>query len=135
MLPDRRNDGTIFTPTPEWGNHRRTKMTDTVTLYGYDAITYAEAHDMDLAKASDPIEGAREGVSVDEAREIARQDAGLISLDLPWHTVQQHAEALREEAGEAGDDDQVEDCGDAIKGDRDAIRRCMAVICEALSQC
>jgi len=109
-------------------------MNDTVTLYGHDAITYAEAHDMTLAKASDPIEGAREGVSVDEAREIAKEDAGLLSLDLPWHTVRQHIEALREEAGEAGDEDCGEDCGEALEGDRDAIHRCMAVICEALSQ-
>jgi hypothetical protein len=128
------SDGTISTPAPEWGNHRRRQMNDTVTLHGHDAITYAEAHDMTLAKASDPIEGAREGVSVDEAREIAKADAGLLSLDLPWHTVRQHIEALREEAGEAGDKDCGEDCGDALEGDHDAIRRCMAVICEALSQ-
>lgn len=109
-------------------------MSDTVTLYGYDAINYAEAHDMTISKAGDPIEGAREGVSVDEAREIARQDAGLLSLDVPWHTVRAHIEALRGEAAEAGDEDCGEDCAEALGGDQESIRRCMAVICEALSQ-
>ena len=109
-------------------------MNDTVHLYGYDAIAYAESHDMTLAKSSDPIEDARECVSVDEAREIARQDASLLSLTLPWHTVRQHIAALRDEAVEAGDDDQVESCDDALAGDEDEIARCMAVICEALGQ-
>lgn len=109
-------------------------MNDTVTLYGRDAIAYAEAHDMTLAKASDPTEGAREGVSVDEARQIATQDSGLLSLSLPWHTVRQHIVALRDEAIAAGDDDQAESCDAALAGDEDEVARCMAAICEALCQ-
>lgn len=109
-------------------------MNDTVTLYGYDAIAYAEAHDMTLAKTADPTEGAREGVSVGEARQIATQDSSLLSLSLPWHTVRLHIVGLREEAIAAGDDDQVESCDDAMAGDEDEVTRCMAVICEALGQ-
>ena len=109
-------------------------MNDTVTLYGYDAIAYAEANDMTLAKANDPTEGAREGVSLGEARQIATQHGSLLSLSLPWHTVRQHIVALREEAIAAGDDYQVESCDDALAGDEDEIARCMAVVCEALGQ-
>ena len=115
-------------------DHRAMAMNDTVTLSGLDAIAYAEANDMTMTKAADPTEGAREGVSVDEAREIARQDSSLLSLDLPWHTVRQHIVGLRDEAVEAGDDDQVESCDGALAGDEDEVARCMAVICEALGQ-
>lgn len=109
-------------------------MRDTVTLWGLDAIAYAEAHGLAVAKANDPTEDAREGVSVDDAREIARQDASLIYVEVPWNTVRQHIAGLREEAAAAGDEDQVEICDDALAGDEDEIARCMAVICEALGQ-
>jgi len=53
------------------------------TLHGYDAIEYAERHGLRLSKHTDPIEHAREGLTVDEARDIARDDPSLIYLDLP----------------------------------------------------
>ena len=37
---------------------------------------------MGLNKYSDPIEDAREGLTVEEAREIAREDPGLIYLEV-----------------------------------------------------
>lgn len=49
----------------------------TTTITGLDAINYATATGATLRKHADPIDGARE-VSVDEAREIAREDASLI---------------------------------------------------------
>lgn len=52
------------------------------TLKGYDAIEYAELHDLRLSMYNSPIEDAREGLTVDEAREIAREDAGLIYLEV-----------------------------------------------------
>lgn len=51
-------------------------------LSGYGAIEYAEEHGMELSKYQDPIEGPREGLSVEEAREIAREDPNLIHLDV-----------------------------------------------------
>jgi hypothetical protein len=51
-------------------------------LTGWDAIEYAEAHDLTLCKYNDPIENAREGLTVEEAREIAGEDNGLIYLDI-----------------------------------------------------
>lgn len=45
-------------------------------LTGYDAITYAEEHDLLLS------EGARENLSPDEAREIAAKDSSLIYIDI-----------------------------------------------------
>lgn len=47
-------------------------------LTGYDAIDYAEANGLTLAKYADPTEDAREGLTVAEAREIAREDPSLI---------------------------------------------------------
>jgi hypothetical protein len=58
-----------------------TKMTKT-RLTGYDAISYAEEHDLLLNKHADPVEGAREGLGPDEAREIAAEDPSLIYLDI-----------------------------------------------------
>lgn len=51
-------------------------------LSGYGAIEYAERHGMELSKYSDPVEDAREGLTVEEAREIAREDPNLIHLDV-----------------------------------------------------
>ena len=56
-------------------------MTSTIRLEAHAAIDHAEAHGLTLSKYADPTEGAREGLSVDEARAVAREDAGLIYLD------------------------------------------------------
>ena len=53
-----------------------------MTLRGQDAITYAEANGLTLSKYNDPIEDAREGLTLDEARKIAREDAGLIYIEV-----------------------------------------------------
>jgi hypothetical protein len=48
-------------------------------LTGHAAIAAKEANaNVRLNKYADPIEGAREDISLEEAREIAREDAGLI---------------------------------------------------------
>lgn len=51
---------------------------ETTTLVGLDAIEYAREAGTLLNKYSDPVEGAREGLSVSEAEEIASEDASLI---------------------------------------------------------
>lgn len=51
-------------------------------LTAHDAIEYAAAHDLTLNKYADPTEGAREGLTVDEAREIAAEDPSLIYVDV-----------------------------------------------------
>lgn len=48
------------------------------TLTGIAAINAAEALDLSLSKYADPTEGARDGLTVEEAREIAKVDASLI---------------------------------------------------------
>lgn len=50
-------------------------------LTGYDAIKYAQEHDLTLSKYSDPTEDAREGLSPEEALEIAREDPRLIYIE------------------------------------------------------
>ncbi len=58
------------------------RTTTETRLRGYEAIEYAEAHDLTLGKYADPIEDAREGLHPDEAREIAQEDPSLIYLDI-----------------------------------------------------
>ena len=53
-----------------------------MTLTGYAAIEYAEEHDLLLRKYTDPIEDAREDLTVDEARAVAREDVRLIYLTI-----------------------------------------------------
>lgn len=53
------------------------------TLTGHDAIAYAAEHGLTLRKHADPTEGAREGLSVEEAREIAAEDPSLVWLERP----------------------------------------------------
>lgn len=58
-------------------------MTSTTNrLTGSAAIAYAESHDLSLSKYADPTDGAREGLTVEQAREIAAGDLGLIYLDV-----------------------------------------------------
>ncbi|HSH28633.1 MAG TPA: hypothetical protein VK971_01900 [Thiohalobacter sp.] len=63
-------------------------------ITGYDAIEYAEQHGLTLGKYADPTEDAREGLTPDEAREIAAEDPSLIYLT-----------GQRVEAGEGEDHD------------------------------
>lgn len=50
------------------------------TLTGSDAIEYAATHGLTLNKYCDPTENARNGLTLDEARAIARVDPNLIWL-------------------------------------------------------
>jgi len=49
-------------------------------IRGTEAIALAAALGVTLCKYADPIENAREGLTVEEATEIAREDASLIWL-------------------------------------------------------
>jgi hypothetical protein len=51
-------------------------------IRGHQAIEAASARGVTLCKYGDDIEGARADVTVSEATEIARDDPGLIWLDL-----------------------------------------------------
>lgn len=57
---------------------------------GYEAIEKAEKLGLKLNKYNDPIEGAREGLTVDEAKEIAQEDPGLI-----WVEAEQYKNRVR----------------------------------------
>lgn len=48
-----------------------------------EAIEYAAEHGLTLSKYADPIEDGRDGLTVEEAELVAREDAGLIYLDVP----------------------------------------------------
>ena len=66
--------------------HERTRPTTDInnrkpsTLTGKEAIDHARAHGSTLSKYNDPIEGARTGLTPDEAEDVAREDASLIYL-------------------------------------------------------
>ena len=57
-------------------------MTTTDTITGYDAIDYAEEHGLSLSKHADPTEDAREGLTPEEAREVAAEDPSLIYVQV-----------------------------------------------------
>lgn len=51
-------------------------------LTGYDAIDYARAEGLKLNKYADPTEGPRQGLTPEEAEEIAHEDPSLIWLEV-----------------------------------------------------
>ena len=51
-------------------------------ITGHDAIAHAARTGAPLHKHADPVDGAR-GITLDEAREIAREDAGLVWCEAP----------------------------------------------------
>jgi hypothetical protein len=54
----------------------------TIRLTGTAAIEIAEAADILLSKYADPIEDARDGLTVAEARKVASEDPGSVYLDV-----------------------------------------------------
>lgn len=67
--------------------HCRDMTTTTRRITGTDAIEAAVNNDaITLHKYADPTEGERHGLTVDEARQIAREDAGLIWADVADYT-------------------------------------------------
>lgn len=60
---------------------------ETVRASRYEAIEIAEREGLTLSKYADPVEGAREGLTVEEARLVAREDPGLIYLPALDHVL------------------------------------------------
>ena len=55
----------------------------TTVLHGHEAIEYYMAHwDSRLCKYADPVEDAREDLSLEEAQAIARVDPRLIYVEV-----------------------------------------------------
>ncbi len=54
----------------------------TTRLTGLEAIEYAAAAGLKLSKLADTSGGARDGLTVEQAREIAAKDPGVVYLDL-----------------------------------------------------
>ena len=50
-------------------------------LHGTEAVDYAERTGAELHKYNDPTEPARDGLSVEEARQICQEDGSLIWCD------------------------------------------------------
>ncbi len=56
--------------------------TNFTRLHGNEAIEFAQENGLTLSKYNDAISGPATDLSVDEAREIAREDSGLIYIDV-----------------------------------------------------
>jgi hypothetical protein len=54
----------------------------TAVITGHPAIEFAARNGLTLQKYNDPIEAARDGLSVDEARTVAAEDPALIYIDI-----------------------------------------------------
>ena len=59
-----------------------TNTNETTVIKGYEAIEHAEATGLSLNKHEDATEGAREGLTVEEARQIAKEDPSLIWVEI-----------------------------------------------------
>jgi hypothetical protein len=55
-------------------------MGNEIKLEGIEAIDFAEVHGLTLSKYNDPTEPARDGLTPDQARAVAREDPRLIYL-------------------------------------------------------
>lgn len=101
----------------------------TIRLTGTDAIDYAEEHGRSLSKYTDPVEEAREGLTPDEAREIAREDCSLIYITLTADDLT--ALAIAHE--ESGSDEDIEEWAASHIGRDLTISEQLAVIDAALA--
>ncbi|MBX9583030.1 MAG: hypothetical protein K2X87_22215 [Gemmataceae bacterium] len=52
-------------------------------LTGFEAIEFAERHNLPLKKHGDPVDGPARDLSVAEAEALADGDEGLVYLDVP----------------------------------------------------
>jgi hypothetical protein len=55
-------------------------------LTGYQAIEFAEKHNLRLSKKADSVDEYAEGLSIAEAEAIAEEDENLIFLNVPDET-------------------------------------------------
>lgn len=56
-------------------------MTTQEIITGHDAIETAERQGLTLHKFADPTEDARDGLTPDEARQVAAEDPSLIWIE------------------------------------------------------
>lgn len=70
----------------------------TKVIRGYEAIKLAEKYDVELHKYADPTEDARDDLSIDEARDVAREDPTLIwtvsEIMVPAKAYEDHDDCL-----------------------------------------
>lgn len=74
------HEPSLARPWQVWGTTSRTTGV-ALTLTGREAIEYARIHGLTLSKYTDPTEEAREGLSIEEAEAILREDPSLIHLE------------------------------------------------------
>lgn len=101
----------------------------TTTIYGYGAIAHARLTGCTLSKSADPTEDDRDGLTVEEAEEIAREDPSLISVEVDL--TDDEIRSARTEAGAHGDTDMVKTCNLALDGDDHARSQVGEILAEA----
>ena len=91
----------------------------TTTITGTAAIDHAARTGAQLYKHADPVDGAR-AVTLDEAREIAREDVGLVWCRRPMTAAEQGEHDAEQRAHEAlsvdGDGAEWQSEADAVAG-------------------
>lgn len=104
----------------------------TQRIEGHAAIRHAATHGLSLGKHTDPVEEAREGLTIEEAQSVAKEDPSLVYVDTPYETAEtitdRQISDLRDEAGAAGDSAAVKICESALDGDDDAISDVVGMI-------
>lgn len=116
-------------------------MNTTRTITGLTAILVAQRLGLPLRKRADPTEGARDGLTADEARAICRQDPSLIYVDsteVAAAVSDDEIDGLRAASGSCGDLEMVAICdGALLRGTimRDRYRvECVRALAEGWAQ-
>jgi hypothetical protein len=81
-------------------------------LTGRDAVTYARAHGLTLSTHADPTATARDGVSVEDALAILREDPSLVFITI----ASEQLADLAYEAAYVGDEALADACSRICDG-------------------
>ena len=92
-------------------------MTHAITDTSPEALEQLIASGATICKHADPVEGAREGLTAEEAADVAREDAGLLYAVHPTPVTDAQIRRLRTEAATAGDLEMVATCDEALAGE------------------
>jgi hypothetical protein len=71
-------------------------------IRGTDAIAYAKKHGLPLCKYNDPIEVARDDLTIEDAEEVIREDPGLIYIEADTSAMDQILDTLYARADDGG---------------------------------
>lgn len=97
-----------------------------ITVTGRTAL-YASTLGFGLRKYADPTAPAADSITADEAADIIAADPALVYavVDSSDADIRTALRSFRDDAGAAGDSEQVELCDAALQGDTEAMVACL----------